>query len=116
LVREASAGCILSMEYHRVCKLISHYVRQGMYEVAVPLCKQAIDKLEKTTGHYHPEVAILLNILALIYRDQKMYLQSENLLKDALDIREKTLGPGHPAVASTLNNMSVLYEKIGESS
>lgn len=114
LVREASAGCDLSVRHHGLCNLVTHYVSNGKYEVAVPLCKQAIEDLERTTGHYHPDVAILLNILALVYRDQKMYQESENLLKDALDIREKTLGEDHPAVATTLNNLAVLYGKSGE--
>lgn len=38
--------------------------------MAVPLCKQALEDLEKTSGHDHPDVATMLNILALVYRDQ----------------------------------------------
>lgn len=41
---------------------------QSRYEVAVPLCKQALEDLEKTSGHDHPDVATMLNILALVYR------------------------------------------------
>ena len=41
---------------------------QGRYEVAVPLCKQALEDLEKSSGHDHPDVATMLNILALVYR------------------------------------------------
>ena len=37
-------------------------------QVAVPLCKQALDDLEKTSGRNHPDVATMLNILALVYR------------------------------------------------
>lgn len=44
------------------------YASQGRYEVAVPLCKQALEDLEKTSGHDHPDVATMLNILALVYR------------------------------------------------
>lgn len=36
--------------------------------MAVPLCKQALEDLEKTSGHDHPDVATMLNILALVYR------------------------------------------------
>ena len=38
--------------------------------MAVPLCKQALEDLDKTSGHDHPDVATMLNILALVYRDQ----------------------------------------------
>ena len=41
---------------------------QGRYEVAVPLCKQALDDLQRTSGREHPDVATMLNILALVYR------------------------------------------------
>lgn len=48
--------------------LVIQYASQGRYEVAVPLCKQALEDLEKSSGHNHPDVATMLNILALVYR------------------------------------------------
>lgn len=48
--------------------LVIQYASQGRYEVAVQLCKQALEDLEKTSGHDHPDVATMLNILALVYR------------------------------------------------
>lgn len=48
--------------------LVIQYASQGRYEVAVPLCKQALEDLEKSSGHDHPDVATMLNILALVYR------------------------------------------------
>uniref|UniRef100_A0A8D0TC01 Kinesin light chain n=1 Tax=Sus scrofa TaxID=9823 RepID=A0A8D0TC01_PIG len=78
--------------------LVIQYASQGRYEVAVPLCKQALEDLEKTSGHDHPDVATMLNILALVYRDQNKYKEAAHLLNDALAIREKTLGKDHPAV------------------
>ncbi|KAM6909180.1 kinesin light chain 2 [Xenentodon cancila] len=94
--------------------LVIQYASQGRYEVAVPLCKQALEDLEKTSGHDHPDVATMLNILALVYRDQNKYKDAAHLLNDALAIREKTLGLDHPAVAATLNNLAVLYGKRGK--
>ena len=44
------------------------YASQGRYEVAVPLCRQALEDLERSSGHCHPDVATMLNILALVYR------------------------------------------------
>ncbi|XP_069750223.1 kinesin light chain 1-like isoform X1 [Narcine bancroftii] len=94
--------------------LVIQYASQGRYEVAVPLCKQALEDLEKTSGHDHPDVATMLNILALVYRDQNKYKEAAHLLNDALNIREKTLGHDHPAVAATLNNLAVLCGKRGK--
>ncbi|CAF2129992.1 unnamed protein product [Rotaria magnacalcarata] len=91
--------------------LVIQYAQAGRYEVAVPLCRQALEDLEKTHGHTHPDVATMLNILALVYRDQNKFKEALQLLTEALTIREKTLGHDHPAVAATLNNLAVLYGK-----
>lgn len=47
---------------------VIQYAAQGRYDVAVPLCKQALEDLEKSVGRDHPDVATMLNILALVYR------------------------------------------------
>ncbi|XP_070579009.1 kinesin light chain 1-like isoform X13 [Ptychodera flava] len=110
----ATGGYEIPARLRTLHNLVIQYASQGRYEVAVPLCKQALEDLEKTSGHDHPDVATMLNILALVYRDQNKYKEAANLLQDALAIREKTLGPDHPAVAATLNNLAVLYGKRGK--
>ncbi|KAF4083267.1 hypothetical protein AMELA_G00138010 [Ameiurus melas] len=94
--------------------LVIQYANQGRYEVAVPLCKQALEDLERTLGHDHPDVATLLNILALVYRPQSNFKEASRLLYDAVTIRERTLGEEHPSVAATLNNLAVLHGKMGK--
>ncbi|CAB4055131.1 KLC [Lepeophtheirus salmonis] len=113
-VQQANAGYEIPARLRTLHNLVIQYASQGRYEVAVPLCKQALEDLEKTSGHDHPDVATMLNILALVYRDQNKYKEAANLLNDALTIREKTLGLHHPAVAATLNNLAVLYGKRGK--
>lgn len=53
--------------------LVIQYASQGRYEVAVPLCKQALEDLERSSGRDHPDVATMLNILALVYRCARFY-------------------------------------------
>ncbi|NP_999738.1 kinesin light chain isoform X10 [Strongylocentrotus purpuratus] len=113
-VSAAAGGYEIPARLRTLHNLVIQYASQSRYEVAVPLCKQALEDLEKTSGHDHPDVATMLNILALVYRDQNKYKEAGNLLHDALAIREKTLGPDHPAVAATLNNLAVLYGKRGK--
>ncbi|XP_022112853.1 kinesin light chain isoform X3 [Pieris rapae] len=112
--QQVNAGYEIPARLRTLHNLVIQYASQGRYEVAVPLCKQALEDLEKTSGHDHPDVATMLNILALVYRDQSKYKEAANLLNDALVIREKTLGENHPAVAATLNNLAVLYGKRGK--
>ncbi|XP_018307309.1 kinesin light chain isoform X5 [Mycetomoellerius zeteki] len=107
--QQVNAGYEIPARLRTLHNLVIQYASQGRYEVAVPLCKQALEDLEKTSGHDHPDVATMLNILALVYRDQNKYK-----VTDALAIREKTLGENHPAVAATLNNLAVLYGKRGK--
>ncbi|KAK3092393.1 hypothetical protein FSP39_002276 [Pinctada imbricata] len=114
MAQAASGGYEIPARLRTLHNLVIQYASQGRYEVAVPLCKQALEDLEKTSGHDHPDVATMLNILALVYRDQGKYKEAANLLNDALGIREKTLGIDHPAVAATLNNLAVLYGKRGK--
>ena len=62
-------------------------------------------------GPYHPDVAVSLNYLALLYDKQGRYADAEPLYKRSLGIKEKALGPDHPDVAMSLNNLAVLYSK-----
>lgn len=65
---QATAGSEVPARLRTLHHLIIQYASQGRYEVAIPLCKQAIDDLEKSTGRQHPDFATMLNILALVYR------------------------------------------------
>ncbi|VDL78032.1 unnamed protein product [Nippostrongylus brasiliensis] len=114
MAASASVGYEIPARLRTLHNLVIQYASQGRYEVAVPLCKQALEDLEKTSGHDHPDVATMLNILALVYRDQNKYKEAANLLNEALAIREKCLGENHSAVAATLNNLAVLYGKRGK--
>ncbi|KAL3083146.1 hypothetical protein niasHS_010948 [Heterodera schachtii] len=114
MAASASAGYDIPQRLKTLHNLVIQYAAQGRYEVAVPLCKQALEDLEKNNGHDHPDVATMLNILALVYRDQRKYKEAAALLNEALAIRERCLGEDHPAVAATLNNLAVLYGKRGK--
>ncbi|OXB82874.1 UNVERIFIED_CONTAM: hypothetical protein H355_010444 [Colinus virginianus] len=86
--------------------LVIQYASQGRYEVAVPLCKQALEDLEKTSGHDHPDVATMLNILALVYSmvGQEMASPGFSCVEMLMSMQ----------VAATLNNLAVLYGKRGK--
>ena len=69
---------------------------------------------EKVLGPEHPDTAITLNNLAILYRNQGKYEEAEPLFQRALAIKEKALGPEHPATARTLNNLALLYWNQGK--
>ncbi|KAI6216196.1 Kinesin light chain [Aphelenchoides fujianensis] len=143
MAASASGGYEIPHRLKTLHNLVIQYASQGRYEVAVPLCKQALEDLEKNSGHNHPDVATMLNILALVYRDQQKYKEAasaspipavaatlnnlavlhgkrgkykeaEPLCKRALEIREKVLGSEHPDVAKQLNNLALLCQNQGK--
>src|SRR4030042_1721628 len=70
--------------------------RQGRYKEAIPFAERALSIYEKALGPDHPNVAISLNNLAVIYQALGDYKKAEPLLKRSLGIEEKAHGPDHP--------------------
>ncbi|EAT32797.1 AAEL014967-PA [Aedes aegypti] len=93
--------------------LALNYASKGRYEVAVPLCKQALEDLERENGREHPDVATMLSILTMVYRDQNNLPEAIKHMNEALGIWVRCLGECHPSVAAALNNLAVLYGKNG---
>ena len=59
----------------------------------------------------HPDVALTLNNLAVLYKSHARYAEAEPLYRCALAIFETTLGPGHPkAIACGENHRALLRE------
>lgn len=64
--QSASGGFISSTGYEIPARLktlhnlVIQYASQGRYEVAVPLCRQALEDLEKTSGHQRKILHYLL--------------------------------------------------------
>ena len=70
--------------------------------------------MEKVLGPDHPQVAIGLKNLGVLYDEQGKYAQAEPLYKRSVAIVEKVLGPEHPDVAQGLNNLAVFYDEQGK--
>ena len=88
--------------------------RQGKYVRAVVVAQKALEVAESNVGPDHPDVALSLNNLALLYQTQGEYAKAEPLFKRSLDIMEKALGPDHPAVATALENLAALYRATNQ--
>ena len=75
--------------------------------------KRALEAEERASGKQHPRVAIVLNNLALTYRQANDNQAAEPLLRRAMAIQQKSLGAAHPAVATTMNNLGSLLQSSG---
>ena len=93
----------------------AQYLRNcGRYAEAEPLYQRAVHIREQAQGPDHPEVARVLNYLAVLYWYQGKYLEAEPLLQRVLSIREQRLGLDHADTAGALNNLAVLYGSQGK--
>ncbi|MEH2389220.1 MAG: tetratricopeptide repeat protein, partial [Nostoc sp.] len=90
------------------------YQGQGLYDKAVPWCKQCLEITKKRLGEEHPNVASSLNNLAYLYYCQGRYSQAEPIYIQALALTRKLLGEEHPDVAQSLNNLALLYHSQGK--
>jgi tetratricopeptide (TPR) repeat protein len=86
---------------------------QGRYSEAMPLAQRALAIREKALGPNDPDVGVLLENLAMLYRAQGRYADAEPMFKRSLAILEKALGPDHPELANSLKNLAQLYKDQG---
>src|SRR4030095_12216817 len=91
-------------------RLGSAYDMEGNYPVAIKLYRRALGIYsEADWKQRHPNIAALLNNLALVYIKHGRYSEAQPLLEKALALGERRMGPKHPTVANTLNNMGMLF-------
>jgi tetratricopeptide (TPR) repeat protein len=88
--------------------------KSANYEEAEPLLQRALVIREHVLGSDHPDTALSLNNLALLYHNQGKYEQAEPLYQRALTIDEKAYGSDHSEVATDLNNLALLYASQGK--
>ncbi|HEX8682703.1 MAG TPA: tetratricopeptide repeat protein [Ardenticatenaceae bacterium] len=99
----------------RLCTALDYHLdRIGDYRGARFYSKRALTILEKVLGSEHPNVALSLNNLAELLRQQGDYAGAKPLFERALAIREKVLGPEHRETATSLNNLAVLLHQQGD--
>ena len=97
------------IEWETLNQEVAVLYRAGQYDRAVVVATKALEVAKANVGPDHPDVALSLNNLALLYDTQGAYAQAEPLYKRSLAIKEKALGPDHPDVAASLNNLAALY-------
>jgi tetratricopeptide (TPR) repeat protein len=107
-----------SFEFIEVAVLLhqtgNYCYERAQYGDAELLFKRALTIREKVLGPDHSDVALTLNNLALLYKEQGKDFEAEPLYEQALSIYEKALGPDHSHVATCLNNLASLYKSQGK--
>ena len=103
IIEEAGKLKLANEEFGYICNQFGYYQRQlAQFERAIQFYKEALLIDEKTIGKEHPDYAIRLNNLAIVYNSQGRYDEAIELYKQALLIDEKTIGKEHPDYAIRL--------------
>ncbi|OUL28700.1 hypothetical protein BV372_24465 [Nostoc sp. T09] len=94
------------------CSLGRFYECQGLYEQAETWRKQCLDFAQNYFGLEHPQVAISINNMALLYDEQGRYDEAELLYYQALEIYQNLQEEDdHYTIATILNNLALLYNE-----
>jgi tetratricopeptide (TPR) repeat protein len=92
---------------------VGQLYRAGRYAQALPLAQKALQIRYKDLGPEHPETAISLTTLGLLYQEMGSLDEALPLLERALKIREKAIGRENPDTATSVNNLAELYRLRG---
>jgi CHAT domain-containing protein/Tfp pilus assembly protein PilF len=92
----------------------SELLDAGNYPAALVEAQKLEAAVKARFGTDHPNYAVALNTLAIVYRAQGKYAEAEAHNKRALAIAETKLGKDHPEVATTLSNLALVYEAQGK--
>jgi tetratricopeptide (TPR) repeat protein len=86
---------------------------RGRYREAEPLYVEVVKTVSAFLPEGHPNIAISLGNLALLYNTQGRYSEAEPLFVEALEIYREALPKGHPDIALSLNNLAGLHKAQG---
>src|SRR6266852_7041026 len=88
--------------------------RQGKYQEALPLARQACETTKGSAEANPLALAQNFNLLGNIYRELGHYSKAEQPYLQALKIQQPLLGKSHPHYAQSLNDLAKLYEVTGQ--
>lgn len=91
--------------------LAQAYLQGGKLDLADPLLRKALQKLEKSLPQLHADCAADLGELLTRRKD---FDQAEKYLLASQRTLEKTVGKGHESSATTMLRLAEMYRKKGE--
>ena len=87
---------------------------QGRYAEAIPLAERALAIREGVLGPDHPDLALTINSLAILYQNVGDYARAESLYRRSLSIDRSVFGEDHPNLAIAYGNLATLYFHLGD--
>ena len=86
---------------------------RGDYSAAEQYYLESLRIYKEVLGENHPDYAMSLNNLGLLYSKQGNYSAAEQYYLESLRIYKEVIGENHPDYASCLSNLGLLYRTQG---
>ena len=109
----APPGAAEDREWERLDMEATSLYKNGEYDRALVPARKALESVERAFGPDHLYVAIPLETLALIYKEQGRYAEATPLAERSLALME-TVVPDHRHVATMLDFLGDLYQAQGQ--
>jgi tetratricopeptide (TPR) repeat protein len=90
------------------------YKSLGLYDPAVSLVSQALNKRTELFGRRHADVVSSLNHLGEVQTLQADYENAERNLREALEVRRELFGDANAEVADTVSDLAYVLTLRGE--
>ena len=87
---------------------------QRRFVEAASIGEEVLQIRKAALGDEHPDTAISLNNLGMLYMAMNEYAKAEPLIRLSLESRQRALGGEHADTASSLNNLGALYSEMGD--
>ncbi len=84
------------------------------FSKAVTVAMKTVLLLRQYAGPNHPDTAVALNNLALMYKKTGRLAEAVKTYEQAISIEKATLGLNHNETLSSMKNLAILYEQIGD--
>lgn len=99
----------MAIIWNNIALLYQQQQKSSKYDEAEMLYLRSLKIKERYLGEIHPEVAIGLHNLGILYHEQCRYKKAEEFLLKALEMKNKIFGDEHPNILMNLNELANLY-------
>ncbi len=85
------------------------FEKGDLYDLAEPLIKDTLSKMEAAFGEAHPDTMRVRSNLGLIHESQGNFREAEPLYLKSLDMLKSAFGENHTDTIAVKNNLAFLY-------
>lgn len=111
-VSSENIDAVIPMRTKTAATYFTKYLNEGNFDVAVSTCERFIKEFESDNHSDRLELAAMLEIQAMAFRNDSKLKEAANMLKKTLTIYDAMLPVDNPLILITLKNLAQLYEMI----